>query len=252
MARQTGIVKLQGTIDGITFLRTIDGDIARKAKAPVPKEVLKTSPNYQPTRDCNTEFGTASRSGKLVREAINELLILAKDGRVSSRLNSRMLKVIQSDPVNPRGERMVLKGDIGLLKNFECNANASLSEICKFSFDTEIKDGIAKIHIDDFIPDNAIKATPGTTHFMLHSLGTEINFSDMTFNSSSNHTELFTLGDKKVPASNLEHTYNHGTTNPVLILFGITFFQFVNGVHYPFSNNSYNSLRIIDVGLNHA
>ncbi|HMJ48102.1 MAG TPA: hypothetical protein VK498_12285 [Ferruginibacter sp.] len=163
-----------------------------------------------------------------------------------------MMKVIQSDPVNPRGERMIMNGDLGILKNFEFNANSSLSEICKFNFDTEIKGGIAKIHINDFIPDYAIKPSPGRTHFMLHSLDTEINFKDKSFNSSSNHTELFKLGDQKIQACDLEHQYNPGTTNPVFILLGITFFQYVNGDYYPFSNNSYNSLRIIDVAFNQA
>ena len=78
MARQTGIIKLKGTIGDISFYKTSDGHLARE-KGGIDKSRMANDPAFQRTRENGSEFGRAGKGGKLVRSAIRILLLNAKD-----------------------------------------------------------------------------------------------------------------------------------------------------------------------------
>jgi hypothetical protein len=85
MARQSGIIKLEGTIGDITFHKSKDGFIA-KGKGGVSANRIATDPKFQRTRENGAEFGRAGKSGKILRSAIRALVQKAADARVVSRL----------------------------------------------------------------------------------------------------------------------------------------------------------------------
>src|SRR5690606_17178451 len=114
MARQTGIIRLKGTIGGVTFYKTTDGHLARE-KGGVDKKRIETDPAFQRTRENGAEFGRAGDGGKLIRKAIRLLLQNAKDKRVTSRLTQSLMKVIKTDTTNERGLRTIPDGDMSLL-----------------------------------------------------------------------------------------------------------------------------------------
>ena len=58
MAKQKGIIKLDGTIGGITFYKSQDGYLARE-KGGVPAEKIANDPAFQRTRENGEEFGLA-------------------------------------------------------------------------------------------------------------------------------------------------------------------------------------------------
>ena len=72
MAKQTGIIKLKGTIGDISFYKTTDGHLAR-GKGGIDPERIKNDPAFQRTRENGSEFGTAGKGGKLLRNAIRIL-----------------------------------------------------------------------------------------------------------------------------------------------------------------------------------
>lgn len=63
MAKQKGIIKLDGTIGGITFYKSQDGYLARE-KGGVSAEKIATDPAFQRTRENGEEFGRAGKAGK--------------------------------------------------------------------------------------------------------------------------------------------------------------------------------------------
>ena len=69
MAKQTGIIKLKGTIGGISFYKTSDGHLARE-KGGVDKSRIQNDPAFQRTRENGEEFGRAGKGGKVLRNAI--------------------------------------------------------------------------------------------------------------------------------------------------------------------------------------
>ncbi|HEY0092582.1 MAG TPA: hypothetical protein VGB43_08860, partial [Flavobacterium sp.] len=63
MARQKGIIKLKGTMGGITFYKTsLDGHLARE-KGGIEASRIASDPAFQRTRENGSEFGRAGRAG---------------------------------------------------------------------------------------------------------------------------------------------------------------------------------------------
>lgn len=126
MARQKGVLKFQGQMGGVSFYKTLqDGYLARE-KGGEDAERIKNDPAFERTRENGAEFGRAGAPGKLLRSALRNLNINSSDGRMASRLTREMVKVIQADATNPRGQRNVIDGEAELLLGFEFNDNGKL------------------------------------------------------------------------------------------------------------------------------
>lgn len=125
MAKQKGIIKLEGTIGGVTFYKSKDGYLA-KEKSGVPADRIANDPAFQRTRENGAEFGRAGKAGKILRNALRALLQNTADSRMVSRLTTEFIKVIREDATNPRGERNVIDGESELLEGFDFNVNGKL------------------------------------------------------------------------------------------------------------------------------
>ncbi len=112
---------------GVSFYKSQqDGYLARE-KGGVDADRIKNDPNFERTRENGAEFGRAGAGGKLLRTALRALLLKSSDSRVTSRLTREMVKVVQADATNPRGQRNVIDGEAELLIGFEFNENGKLS-----------------------------------------------------------------------------------------------------------------------------
>jgi hypothetical protein len=89
MAKQKGVIKLDGTIGDITFYKTQDGYLTRE-KGSVSADRIANDPAFQRTRENGAEFGRAGKGGKILRNAIRNLLQNAADGRMVARLTQKM------------------------------------------------------------------------------------------------------------------------------------------------------------------
>ncbi|MEO8772666.1 MAG: hypothetical protein ABI402_21400, partial [Ferruginibacter sp.] len=125
MAKQKGIIKLKGTLGDITFYKSQDGYLARE-KGGVDAARIATDEVFARTRENGAEFGRAGKAGRMLRVAINGLLKNIADNRMVGRLTQEMVKVIQADTTNPRGQRNVIDGEAELLEDFEFNRNGKL------------------------------------------------------------------------------------------------------------------------------
>src|SRR5262245_21033399 len=96
MARQIGILKVQGTLDDITFYETEDGHIV-KTKSSIPADRIANDPAFQRTRENGDEFGKAGKAGRVIRSALKALLQNASDTKLPSRLVQRLTAVIKAD-----------------------------------------------------------------------------------------------------------------------------------------------------------
>lgn len=105
MAKQIGIIKLSGTIDGVTMYKSKFGKIA-KTKSSLEGSVIKTSESFKNTRKNNAEFGRASLSSKLFVSSVLNFIASYRSLRTS--LTKLFLQIIKNDTVNTWGERTVL------------------------------------------------------------------------------------------------------------------------------------------------
>jgi hypothetical protein len=125
MARQRGIINLDGTLDDITFQKTQDGYKAKTAGR-VSTSGIATDAAYVRTREDMAEFSRAGKAARLFKTAFQSKARKVVDSRVGSRLVAAMMKVLQQDATNDKGMRNVLDGDLGLLKGLDFNVHATV------------------------------------------------------------------------------------------------------------------------------
>ena len=158
MARQSGLIKLKGTLDNVNFYKTKDGNLARM-KTSVDAKRIATDPAFERTRENGKEFGSSAGSGKLLRDAVRPLAMNASDSRVVARLTKTMSQIKNLDAINSRGNRVVAEGiqtpaGLNTLKGFDFNNQALLSSLFFNSYSVNTVSG--EIVVTDLIPTNRI------------------------------------------------------------------------------------------------
>jgi hypothetical protein len=248
MARQTGVITLKGTIGSISFYKSRDGHMARE-KGGVDGTRIATDPAFQRTRENGAEFGRAGRGSKILRDALRVIIQNAKDRRVVSRLTTEMVKVLQSDTLNVRGERNVANGDLAMLQGFEFNVNAPLGTTLYAPFTATVDRiaGTCIVNLPAFLPANLVAAPSGATHFKIVSAGAEVDFVGETFKAETKDSEILPWDPTLTPVINLSNALSANSTLPVFLLLGIQFYQEVNNVQYALKNGAFNSLQIVKV-----
>ncbi len=248
MARQKGIIKLEGKIGDISFYKSKDGYLARE-KGGVDASRIKNDPAFERTRENGSEFGGSARSGKLLRDAVRTMMQNASDSRVTSRLTKLMTQIKNLDGISARGARNVgvaiaAPAAQAILKGFNFNDKAILGSILFNPFDVDLGTGV--ITLDDLIPINDLNTPPGATHITLRGAWAKVDFA---------------TGDTDVQESNavnlpIDATSTNVVLTPAaaaagagtdLFLLMVEFFQEVNGNQYTLKNGAYNALSIVEI-----
>jgi len=248
MARQKGIIKLGGTMDGITFYKSQDGYLARE-KGGISGSRIANDPAFQRTRENGSEFGRAGKAGKTLRMALRVLLLNSADSRMVSRLTQQMVKVIQADAINPRGLRNVIDGEATLLNGFEFNIKGKLatSLYAPYSVAIDRATGEITLSLPSFLPNAMIAAPKGTTHYKITSGGAEVDFEAETFVSSTAATAILPWDATASTVVSQLNVVTAASTSPLFLAMGLEFYQEVNGVMYPLNNGSFNPVALVAV-----
>ena len=248
MAKQKGIIKLEGTIGDITFFKSQDGYLARE-KGGVPADRIANDPAFQRTRENGAEFGRAGKAGKTLRNAIRGLLQNASDSKMVGRLTQEMVKVIQEDTTNPRGLRNVIDGEAELLEGFDFNINGKLGTTLYAPFTGTIDRvaGTLTANLPAFVPLNMIAAPGGTTHYKIISAGAEVDFENGVFVVDTKDSGILPWDGVATAVINLVNAVTANSVHPLFLALGIEFYQEVNGVKYPLKNGAYNALSLVKV-----
>jgi hypothetical protein len=248
MARQSGLIKIKGTLDDVNFYKTKDGDLARM-KTSVDAARIANDPAFARTRENGAEFGNSARSGKLTRDNLRPISLNATDGRVVARLTKLMTQIKNLDTTSARGQRnvgvaMATAQAKALLKGFEFNRDALLSSLLFKPWALNTTTGV--ITIAALVPALDIVFPEGATHISLTGAYANINYAtgiaDVKLTNVQNlpitaTSSAITLTPTAVPAG----------TGAKLFLLKIEFFQLVNNVQYVLKNGAYNGLKIIEV-----
>lgn len=169
MARNNSFIRLEGTLDGLTFYRK-NGESFVKTKNRVSKHRIMNDPAYRRTRENMQEFGGAARTGKAFRESFSGIIKLVGDTYVSARISS-LMRNICSLGTGVRGQRDIdVVSQVDLLSGFEFNLNKpfdtqfnapSTPPVINAARDTVTWD------IPDFNTNNHVLVPEGATHFRL-------------------------------------------------------------------------------------
>ena len=248
MARQSGLIKIKGTLDNVSFYKTKDGDLARM-KTTLDGKRIANDPAFIRTRENNSEFGSSAGSGKLLRDSIRTMMQNASDGKVTSRLTKLMTQIKNEDGTSARGARNVGVGiqtpeGKALLKGFNFNIKAILGSIVFNPFTVNVATG--EINMPNLVPINDVNPTPGATHITLRGAWAKVNFA--TGETSVEETNAVNL-PLDATSTNVVLTPGAaptGTGTDVYLLM-IEFYQAVNGNQYSLKNGAYNALSIVEI-----
>jgi hypothetical protein len=248
MAKQKGIIPLQGSIGNITFYKSKAGYLARE-KGGIEAARIATDPAFERTRENGEEFGRAGKAGKLLRTAFRALVQKASDTYVTGRLTRELVKVIQADLTSVRGKRNVIDGEAELLQGFEFNTNGPLQSTFYAPYVANIDRvaGTVKLNVPAFIPANMVAAPAGATHYKVSVAGAEIDFEAETFVNSTLDTGQLPLDNVATAPMELTANVTPNSTKPLFLAAAIEFFQQVNNQLYSLKNGAYNALSIIAV-----
>ncbi|HVI49026.1 MAG TPA: hypothetical protein VM802_29440 [Chitinophaga sp.] len=248
MARQMGIIPLKGTIGNITFYKSKAGHLARE-KGGVEAARIATDPAFIRTRENGAEFGRAGKASRLLRTSLRTLLLQIRDSYIASRLSSAMVKVIQADATNARGERNVIDGEAELLKGFEFNGNSPLTSTLYAPFTPAIDRaaGVLKVDVPAFVPGSMVAAPPGATHLKMYVAGVEIDFEGGTFINGIAASGELPIDETLTAPINLAVNVTANSAKPLFLALGIAFYQRVNGKMYDLKNGAYNALALVDI-----
>ncbi len=248
MAKLRSLIKVEGTLDDLTFYKGKEGYLVR-TKGGVSANRIKSDPAFARTRENGSEFGHCATSGKILRRAIINLIADAKDNRVTSRLTQAMSKVKNSDITSVRGQRQVA---IGLatpegrahLVGFDFNNNAQLSSVLRSDFTLDSTTG--EVNIVDLTPNHDLGIPGGATHVSFSA-----GFLNLDFSSGDKELQVSPIVN--LPINGIASTVTltpptvpSGTGNQFYFL-KVAFFQEVNSIQYPLNNGAFNALQLIEV-----
>ena len=249
MIKQKGFLRLKGgSLGETTFVKSVDGYRAQE-KLNVPAGKFLTDPAFESARENASEFSRAGTAGKTLRFALNILVSVAKDNRMTSRLLKKIREVMDADTVSPRGKRNLVDGNIRLLERFQFNANSDLQSVLHQDFGSTIDrvTGQLTVTMPVLNPLEAVKAPKGTTHFEIVSAGTEINFEQATSNTDAKVSAKLPWDATPTVAINNVHAVTANSTNILIIAAGIRFYKQFNGFMKPLNAGKENALSIIQV-----
>lgn len=249
MAEQKGLFRVRGTLGGVNFYSSKDGDLARE-KGGVSKDKIRNDPAFARTRENGMEFGTAGSTGKMLRDLLRPYMMNASDGRVASRLTKTMMQLLKLDTTSDRGKRhpyLGLATDAGkaLLQGFNFNIDSKLGSILfkKYTID----DQAGSISFGALSTMNDIVSPEGATHVKIGYILVDIDLATGKGDVDDSTTEYLEI-KVQAPANNFTLVSPKPSGEGLkLSLLKVEFGQLLNGKYYSLKNDSFNALEVIAV-----
>jgi hypothetical protein len=239
MAKNVGLVQIEGTIGGITFKK---GGIMSKA-------VGSRTVNSAETKKNNAEFGNATSVASLFYKALAYLTWSGGSKNTYPRVVKKMTEAIYLDGSSVKGERNVLDGELSVFEGFEYNSGQSVSGIFN-DFLTGTIDrptGACVVAIPAFVPTQALKIPTGATHAKFVAQAAGVDFEMKEFETKKAETGYIPLNGTMTAGQSLTCDLSNASTHPIFLGVAIDFYQYVNGTHSILDNSAYNVATILKV-----
>jgi hypothetical protein len=244
MARQTGIVGIQGTVGGLVFGK--NGNISQKPQG--NKVAFASAPSRARTRENAAEFGLAAKYSKLLRDSLRVAIASASDSLLAARLTKVMREVIGLDDTNDRGQRVFDASNSAPLLGFNFNAGAGIGQTMYFPYEVTGAGADVTMTIPALNPASDIAAPQGTTHFEVIFAASSLDMEAMTFTNGVVAAPLGILpvSGAALASQTVVATFPVAPSAAALVVgvVGINFYQQINGKFYALNNNSTNPLAI--------
>lgn len=191
------------------------------------------------------EFGRSGQATRLLLTAFAKVLKEHKEPHQGGRLCARMLKVIQTDPINGRGERTAAAGDISLLYGFDFFPKKPLQRLLYVPFQGSIDrtSGLCTVKVNAFNAYSDIGYQSSYTHLVFTAGVAALDFDRETYVGDIVRSDF--LDKERVWEVTLEPTLPPFSQLPIVLVLGLQFYQVVNGLAYIMGGNGHLSLQVI-------
>lgn len=245
MAKQTGILSLVGTLDGINFYLRNGKVVARKAGGGFNGELIKKAPSMVRVRENASEFGHCSRVKKVFKDVLFPFFGKRKDGELHGRMMQLFTAIKDFDNVSKRGKRRV---DLGLQT---LEGKELLSSFKFTALVSPIRKGIYNATSQSYQIESMydeLQFPQGATHL-------ELSYGVVHFDFNTLTASLFLCPVLRVTQ---QKDANNHTFTPTLLtdpnltsinVLGYRYIQEVNGGFYALKGESAFGLEIVGFGI---
>lgn len=182
MARYKSATEITGSLGDLVYYQ-LDGIPVVRRKSGFNRKSFEEKESYQKVRENSSEFGHCSKSGKMLREALEEYIPYAKDKYFYRKVARLMTEIKDLDLISPRGKRTV---PIGL------QSSEVKTLLRSFAFgEIPLLDSKIELSEDLFEKTLLLPKKTKAHHFALLTL--ELDFSSYTFTMEKRE---FPLGEK--------------------------------------------------------
>lgn len=237
MAKNSGLIQLQGTIGGMTFRR--DGTVS---KASGSRQITSAR-----TQENNQEFGMAAKQAKVIRDAIRGLDV--GDRYLAGRMTQQVRRGVALDPDNERGKRILSNNEaVQVLPGFELNGRSNLTSVAPVAISTEADTlSVSKIGGSVITPMD-VYMPGGTDGIQLKILVARLNVDPEVLKVEQVDVTDFDVIEAD-PANPVNAFSVPIVADPEGLLtiaaVGLKFYQRVNGRNYALQNGSYDVGQIV-------
>jgi hypothetical protein len=141
----------------------------------------------------------------------------------------------------------VNNGDLLQLQNFHFNVRAGISDSlfvrCPVNFNRV--SGEVTVTIPAFIPRNMVQQARGTTHFRIVAAAVAVNFDTEQYEYAMQGTPDLPYNTDPTQATTLTMALPANSTNTVLAVLGIEYYQRVNTRSYALKTGEHNASSIV-------
>jgi hypothetical protein len=235
MALQTGIIKVRGKIgDKVGFNRN---------GKPRLRDQAQNVQRSDATKDAATDFGTASKAGKLIRRAVRQGLNIRTDNGITNRMNTRLMKVLYVSS-DERGNRQFKREEMAALTGFKFNKNTELGQLLNFRPKVVQDKKHLRIALPALTAEDILHAK-NTTHIEIKAIAVGVNFNEGTYQDALTDQVMIDFR-KPAAAKELILPFKAGEDETIVTL-QITAYSEENGKMYKRDNVKYFAADIIDV-----
>lgn len=250
MARQKGIIQLEGTLGGINFYIRKGKAVARKAGGGFNGKSIKTSPTMVRVRENNSEFGDCSKVKKCFKMALHPFLYSYKEGTLHGRMMQLFHQIKICDVVSERGKRSVGNGITTAMGKllFQQFAFTPKRSVSKTLLGNATFDGDAFTYTMRDFDVKKVRFAVSSTHF-------EVCLGVLFFDFASLNTKMFMSDPLLVDRDYLADSFSLSPKDAVVgegvrfAFVGLKFYQEVNGVMYVLQEEAAVGLEVVGVGL---
>jgi len=235
MGKQTSIVRYTGKVgDLIGYYHK--GKLCFRSR---PASVNRS----EATKLSATDFGTASKAGKLLRQALKQELSIRHDGDLTNRLNTSMLQVLYTGN-QQKGGRRILRKNLEMLAGFKLNQNTELGRLLPFK-PVVVQDRHSLRIAIPALEARSILHAKNTTHVEIKAIAAGLNFNEGDYEQAASAKVLIDLR-KPAEATELVLPFKAGDNETIVVL-QVKAFSEEGGRLYESGNRKYFAADIIDI-----